>query len=249
MAHKLLLADDSATIRRMIELTFASEDIQVITVSDGEQAIDRLDADPPDIVLADVGMPGRSGYDVAAYIRGRPGLAHIPVVLLAGALQPIDQVRALAVGSCEVLEKPFEPHVVVDRVKKLLQRPREETPAHEAADPASASLGAETPTLDGAGALDQYFNELNAAFVRLRGANSPATRAPLPPPGAGPEAAVAPLAPIAAAAVPEEMIQEIAARVLRHLSERVVRETATQMVSTIAERLVREEIERIKRGE
>ena len=90
MTHKLLLADDSVTIQRVIELTFADEDIDVITVGDGQLAIDRLDSDPPDIVLADVDMPKRDGYEVAAYIKSRPTLAHIPVVLLTGAFEPIE---------------------------------------------------------------------------------------------------------------------------------------------------------------
>src|SRR5437016_14369293 len=77
----LLLADDSVTIQRVIELTFADEDIVVVAVSDGDQAIERLEAAPPDIVLADVGMPGKNGYEVAEYIKQSPRLSHIPVVL------------------------------------------------------------------------------------------------------------------------------------------------------------------------
>src|SRR5213592_3332133 len=75
--HTLLLADDSVTIQRVIELTFADEDIVVVAVGDGDQAIARLDSDPPDIVLADVGMPGRDGYEVAAYVKQSPRLNHI----------------------------------------------------------------------------------------------------------------------------------------------------------------------------
>ena len=82
--HTLLLADDSVTIQRVIELTFADEDIKVVAVSDGDQAIEKLAASPPDIVLADIGMPGKNGYEVAQYIRQTPKLAHIPVVLLTG---------------------------------------------------------------------------------------------------------------------------------------------------------------------
>ena len=124
MAHKLLLADDSVTIQRVIELTFADEDVEVITVGDGQLAIDRLDTDPPDIVLADVDMPKRDGYEVAAYVKSRPKLAHIPVVLLTGAFEPIDQVRATAAGSSDVLAKPFEPQMVINRVKELLGKKR-----------------------------------------------------------------------------------------------------------------------------
>ena len=120
MAHKLLLADDSVTIQRVIELTFADEDIKVLAVGDGQQAVDRIEADPPDIILADVGMPKRNGYEVAAYVKSRPKLAHIPVVLLTGAFEPVDQARAIAVGCDGVLAKPFEPQLVISRVKELL---------------------------------------------------------------------------------------------------------------------------------
>jgi len=93
MPHTLLLADDSLTIQRVIELTFADEDVQVVAASDGDQAIAIIDRSAPDIVLADVGMPGRNGYEVARYIKQTPRLAHIPVILLTGAFEPIDQAQ------------------------------------------------------------------------------------------------------------------------------------------------------------
>src|SRR3954471_4286525 len=122
MPQTLLLADDSATIQRVIELTFAGEDIQVVSVSDGDQAIARLQSSPPDIVLADIGMPGKTGYEVAEYIKQTPQLAHIPVVLLTGAFEPVDQAKAAAVGCDGVLAKPFEPQIVIGRVRELLGR-------------------------------------------------------------------------------------------------------------------------------
>ena len=131
MPYTLLLADDSATIQRVIELTFADEDVTVIAVSDGDQAIARLDASPPDIVLADIGMPGRNGYDVARYISRSPKLSHIPVVLLTGAFEPVDQTRADEAGCDGVLAKPFEPQMVIGRVKELLARSRAAAPADE----------------------------------------------------------------------------------------------------------------------
>lgn len=137
MPHKLLLADDSVTIQRVIELTFADEDVQVIVVGDGRQAIDRLQQDRPDIVLADIGMPGRDGYEVAAFAKGNPDFAHIPVVLLTGAFEPIDENRARSVGCDGVLVKPFEPQMVINRVKELLARPRPAAPAPAASAPAA----------------------------------------------------------------------------------------------------------------
>jgi CheY-like chemotaxis protein len=187
MAHKLLLADDSVTIQRVIELTFADEDVDVTTVGDGQLAIDRLDADPPDIVLADVDMPKRDGYEVAAYVKSRPKLAHIPVVLLTGAFEPIDQARATAAGSSDVLAKPFEPQMVINRVKELLgkKRPGDEgaysasgfgssnSTAPQISDPQPA--GRESPE-DSAQpvSLDDYFDQLDAAFSNLQpGAPAP----------------------------------------------------------------------------
>jgi CheY-like chemotaxis protein len=189
MAHKLLLADDSVTIQRVIELTFADEDVEVTTVGDGQLAIERLDADPPDIVLADVDMPKRDGYEVAAYVRSRPQLAHIPVVLLTGAFEPIDQARAAAAGSTDVLAKPFEPQMVINRVKELLgkKRPKEGAGYAAAHDhrstrepvlpaPAASSMPLQDEHMDGPprtpGAepvsLDDYFDQLDAAFSRLQ---------------------------------------------------------------------------------
>jgi CheY-like chemotaxis protein len=119
--HKLLLADDSVTIQRVIELTFSGEDVQVVAVNDGEQAITRIPLERPDIVLADIAMPKRSGYDVAAFVKGRADLEHIPVVLLAGAFEPVDQSRAEQVKCDGVLIKPFEPRQVISRVRELIE--------------------------------------------------------------------------------------------------------------------------------
>src|SRR5688500_7470610 len=105
MSHKLLLADDSVTIQRVVELTFADEDVEVLTVGDGEQAIARIQSDRPDIVLADIGMPKRSGYDVSAFIKKDASLAHIPVLLLTGAFEPVDEDRVREAGCDGVLIK------------------------------------------------------------------------------------------------------------------------------------------------
>jgi CheY-like chemotaxis protein len=117
---KLLLADDSVTIQRVIELTFSGEDVDVLTASDGEEAVARIAADKPDIVLADIGMPKRSGYDVSAFVKGKPEFSHIPVLLLAGAFEPVDEAKAKAVSCDGVLVKPFEPQQVIARVRELI---------------------------------------------------------------------------------------------------------------------------------
>lgn len=96
MAYRLLVMDDSVTIRRVVELTFAGGDVQVTGVGDGRTAMERITAEPPDVILADVGTSQPDGYEVSAYVKGHEALAHIPVLLLSGAFQPIDERRALA---------------------------------------------------------------------------------------------------------------------------------------------------------
>ena len=120
MPHKLLLADDSVTMQRVIELTFAGEDVEVIAVGDGQKAIDRISTDRPDIVLTDIGMPERNGYEVAEFVKTHPDLKHIPVVLLTGAFEAVDEARVRAIGCDGWLVKPFEPQLVINRVRDLL---------------------------------------------------------------------------------------------------------------------------------
>jgi CheY-like chemotaxis protein len=194
MSHKLLLADDSVTIQRVIELTFADEDVQVAVVGDGKQAIDRIQSDRPDIVLADVGMPERDGYEVAAFVKGTPQLAHIPVVLLTGAFEPIDEQRARTVGCDGVLVKPFEPQMVINRVMELLsgQRPLNRAAAPPPGPPhvlAEIDSDLAPPTSfdhqksDG-DSLEDYFDRLDAAFANIA---PPASKAPLEPENLGDE--------------------------------------------------------------
>lgn len=120
MPKTLLLADDSSTIQRVVELTFAEEDIRVIAVGDGEQAIQSIDREQPDIILADVGMPRLDGYSVSSHVKHSARLQHIPVLLLAGAFEPIDEERARAAQCDGVLLKPFEPRLLATRVQELL---------------------------------------------------------------------------------------------------------------------------------
>jgi CheY-like chemotaxis protein len=189
VSHKLLLADDSLTIQRVIELTFSGEEIQVVAVGDGEQAIARIPTERPDIVLADIAMPKRSGYDVAAFIKGHPDFKHIPVLLLAGAFEPVDDAKAEQVGCDGVLVKPFEPQQVVARVRELLEgargsptqaatatvpRPVERLTQPRAAEAVARTpeAGAQGPKPAGDQSLDDYFDKLDAAFAKMGSAKA-----------------------------------------------------------------------------
>jgi CheY-like chemotaxis protein len=205
VTHKLLLADDSVTIQRVVELTFSGEDVQVVTVGDGEQAIARIPIELPDIVLADIGMPKRSGYDVAAFVKGRSDLSHIPVLLLAGAFEPVDESRAQQVRSDGVLVKPFEPQQVISRVRDLIESSRTTSLRapkglpditvvdHRArnGETVARTQQAAVPLPEGKATipdsreqkpeskLDDYFDRLDAAFAEL-GTDVPQGVAPVP---------------------------------------------------------------------
>jgi CheY-like chemotaxis protein len=186
VTRRLLLADDSVTIQRVVELTFSGEDIEVVTVSDGEEAIASMSADPPDIVLADIAMPKKNGYEVAAFVKEHPTLSRVPVLLLAGAFEPVDEERAKRVKCDGVLVKPFETHEVITRVRELIDGNRESEAPEPAVDPPRGKVvempppafhappGHEAPQAPQAPdqSLDDYFDRLDVAF---------ATRAQTPP--------------------------------------------------------------------
>jgi CheY-like chemotaxis protein len=163
----LLLADDSLTIQRLVSLTFANEDVQVVAVSTGDDAIAVLDlTTPPDIVLADIGMPRPDGFEVARHVRQTPRLAHIPVLLMTSAFESVDQQLLTETGCDGVLAKPFEPHILVQRVRELLARP-----SRPSLVPAAEKASASRPMSPAA--VEQYFEQLDAAFARLTTRRNP----------------------------------------------------------------------------
>lgn len=92
--HKLLLADDSITIQKVVNLTFADEGIEVISVGDGNSAMEKFDEVAPDLVMADINMPGLSGYEICERIKGNEETRRIPVILLVGSFEPFDEREA-----------------------------------------------------------------------------------------------------------------------------------------------------------
>jgi CheY-like chemotaxis protein len=116
----VLLADDSLTIQRVVSLTFADQPVRVVVAKDGQDAINRMESERPDLVLADTNMPCVDGYELARWVRGQPHLNTVPVLLLAGVTDPVDEQRLHDSGANGVLEKPFEPSHVISRVKELL---------------------------------------------------------------------------------------------------------------------------------
>jgi len=120
MRKKLLLADDSITIQKVVELTFPSDEFEVVTAGNGRLAVDKALTFLPDIVLCDVIMPQLDGYQVCEALRASEQLKNVPILLLNGAFEPYDAERAKAVGALGNVSKPFDPPALVARVKALL---------------------------------------------------------------------------------------------------------------------------------
>src|SRR3990172_2753749 len=120
MAYKLLLADDSITIQKVVELVLAEEDFQIKSVSNGEDAINLLGSFKPDIVLADIEMPKVNGYNLCEKIKQNLATSHVPVILLAGAFEPIDEELARQVGADDSVIKPFESQELISKINAAL---------------------------------------------------------------------------------------------------------------------------------
>ncbi len=121
MAKKILLADDSVTIQKVVELTF-SDEYEITAVGDGAKALESLQQNKPDLILCDVIMPEKNGYEVCEFVKNTPGYEHIPVILLTGTFESFDPERAKAVGSDDVVMKPFDSQSLTTKVRELLSK-------------------------------------------------------------------------------------------------------------------------------
>lgn len=120
MTHKILLADDSVTIRKVVELTFSDEDFTIVSLGDGAQALERARSERPDIVLSDVIMPGLNGYELCQQIKTDPSLRSIPFLFLKGTFESFDEQKARACGADGFIVKPFESQEMIAKVKELI---------------------------------------------------------------------------------------------------------------------------------
>jgi len=133
---RILLVDDSPHAQRMGERILTEEGFEVVTVSNSDSALIRLDDVDPDVVLADTVMPGRTGYDICQYLKMSPRHKHVRVILTAGVLEPLDEANVKRVEADATLKKPFEASALIAAVKPLAeaavaaranqQEPREE---------------------------------------------------------------------------------------------------------------------------
>jgi len=133
----ILVADDNSNIQKMVGIALKDHGIEVIAVGNGEAAVRKLAESVPDLILADIFMPVRNGYEVCEYVKKDDRFAHVPVVLLVGAFDPLDEREVERVRADGVLKKPFvPPDPLIELVKSLLGR------TAGAAAEAAASAGA-----------------------------------------------------------------------------------------------------------
>lgn len=198
MPRTLLVVDDSATMRKVFELTFAGEDVTVITHDGADGVVARAREVRPHAAIVDVSLGGSSGYDIVRSLRGEAGLSAVPIYLLYSDHSPLDEAAARSCGAAGALAKPFDTQAMIDRVRQAF----------------SIAGGAQpsTPPPSPVGNLTQPFGSpaaAAAAAAALRAAPAPTAAvrpAPPAPPGVrGPVVpAGRPATPIAAQPVVRE---------------------------------------------
>jgi len=119
MGTKLLLADDSITIQKVVGIIFASEDYELAIVDNGDAALVKARETTPDVLLVDAVMPGKTGYEVCEEVRRDPLLTGVPILLLTGAFEPFDEEKARQSGADDFISKPFESQHLIDKVTTL----------------------------------------------------------------------------------------------------------------------------------
>src|SRR5579872_6793420 len=169
--------DDSATMREVIKIAFRRENINVVAYNDAASALGQIEQARPDVVITDVIMPEKDGYEVCSYIKQHPSLSRTPVILMSGVVNKAVAEKAFAVKADELIRKPFQPQDLITRVKHLLYP---NAPAAPVVAPASA-----------AAALSSIFQQQGTTAPTI-------TARPRPVPVAQPQAA--PIAPAPAVA-------------------------------------------------
>jgi CheY-like chemotaxis protein len=266
VAVNILVADDSVTMRRILELTFQGEDARVTTVESGEAVVRKATELNPDIVFADLSMSGMDGYAIANAIKTSPGLERTAVVVMASQKHPYDEDKGRASGVDDHILKPFDTQHVIDRVKQVLNKARV-MPASAGARPAAAPAVPAAAAKIGTKTI--AFGKPPAAANAPMAAAAPArpqVAAAAPAYAASPAAAA--VAPAMAAAKQQPAIAPVASAVaiassdLEHklnglgltaeqvaavlsLSREVVERVVWEVVPDLAETIIKEEIRRL----
>jgi CheY-like chemotaxis protein len=128
-APTVYFIDDSATMREVIKIAFRRENMNVVACHDGASALSLMEQQRPDVVISDVIMPGKDGYEVCQQIKQSPQFGKTPVILMSGVVNKSVAERAFAVKADELIRKPFQPQDLITRVRHLLQPKAAAAPA------------------------------------------------------------------------------------------------------------------------
>jgi DNA-binding response OmpR family regulator len=164
MYKKILLAEDSLTIQKVFELTLSKSDVALTMIDNGEEAVRLAEEIVPDLVVADVTLPGKDGFQIASDLRASEKTRSVPVLVLAGTVTPFDEERFKACGANGVLFKPFESQQLIDKVEDLLTGGREAPSAEAEKDEAGSEPGGSEPW-DFSDVLDEVEAEAARAQV------------------------------------------------------------------------------------
>jgi CheY-like chemotaxis protein len=150
MSIKVLVADDSITIQKVIGIIFGGDEYSLTIVDNGKAAVDKAREITPDILLIDALMPGMSGYEVAEAVRSTPSLAAKPILILTGSFEPFDEEKAKKSGADDFIAKPFESQQIITKVKELLElgKLRTSSAASPQSQPHSEVIDIPTPVID-----------------------------------------------------------------------------------------------------
>lgn len=160
---KVLVVDDSLSVRKVVERALASRRIETITVASGAEALERIEREAPDVVVCDVVMPDRDGWEICGFVKGHARLAGTPVLLMTGIVDDAVRARAREAGAADILTKPFGADDLLRRVDALL-------PGRRAGTAAEAAEAGSAPALParGAGVPERAAGEeLAAQLARL----------------------------------------------------------------------------------
>ena len=117
---RILVVDDEIYIVHILDFSLGMEGYEVITALDGEQALEKLKTEKPDLIVLDIMMPKLDGYEVCKAIKSSPDTRHIPVILLSAKGRNVDQKLGFDVGADDYITKPFSPRKLVERINQLL---------------------------------------------------------------------------------------------------------------------------------
>lgn len=253
MTLKIFVADDSVTIQRIVSLAFSAEDAVIEAAMDGASALDAIRTFRPDIVLADVCMPGLNGYELCAGVKQDPDLTGTPVVLLVGAFEPYDEGEAARVRSDGRLTKPFDTEELIETVRALTGGGGPPSGAVEDAGQAPEEQMSVTPRRFARGfvtermwrsflgpdrVLDLLDIEETPPEAAARAADAESGRRAERPIGQG----------AAGLPISEETLDAIVEKVVRRMSTDVVREVAWEVVPELSEVMIRRALEEQKKS-